>query len=186
MTPSRVYMAHVIVLKRANVGEADRIVTIFSKEYGRMRVVAKGIRRIHSRRSAHLEVFSHTLLVLHHGKTWDSVTEATPLHAFSRLRTNLSRVSAGYYLCELVDALLPERQEHRDIYSLLLGSLTALNDSLESDPVTVSEQFALEILRILGYLAHNRTIPSGKIEPYIESIVEKRIRSYRFLTKLAQ
>lgn len=168
------------------MGEADRIVTIFSKEYGRMRIVAKGIRRIHSRRSAHLEVFSHSLLVLHRGKTLDSVTEATPLHVFSALRTNLLRVNAGYYLCELVDALLPERQEHRDIFTLLLDSLIALNDGTGTDPVTVSEQFALKILKILGYLAYDRAISSGQIEPYIESIVEKRIRSYRFLTKLRE
>lgn len=183
MTLHRVYTTHVIVLKRRNVGEADRLITIFSKEYGRMRVVAKGIRRIHSRRSPYLEVFSHTLLVLHRGKIWDSVSEATPIHTFSHLRSDLSLVNTGYYLCELIDALVPERQEHRDIYTLLLNSLTVLNEINTSDAVTVSEKFALEILRILGYLAHHRAISSGQIEPYIESIVEKRIRSYRFLTK---
>lgn len=184
MTPGRMYMAHAVVLKRRNVGEADRIVTIFSKEYGRMRVVAKGIRRVHSRRAAHLEIFSDVTLVLHRGKTWDIVTEATPIHAFSRLRESLPRVSAGYYLCELVDSLTPERQEHRDVYTLLVDALTQLNDSRGSDPVALSEQFALELLRSLGYLAHDRSIMSGQIEPYIEQIIEKRIQSHRLLTKL--
>lgn len=183
MTLSHIYATHAIVLKRRNVAETDRIVTIFSKEYGRMRVYARGVRRVHSRRSAYLEVFSHTVLVLHRGKTWDSVTEATPLHAFSRLRSDLARVSNSYYLCELVDALLPERQEHRDVYMLLLGTLTALNDVTQTDPIEISEQFALELLRILGYLARDRTLPSGQIDPYIESIIEKRIRSHRLLTK---
>lgn len=183
MFPNRVYSTHAIVLKRRNVGEADRVVTIFSKEYGRMRVIAKGVRRVHSRRAAHLEVFSHTLLVLHRGKTWDSISEAAPKHAFSALRQSLLRVSHAYYLCELVDALLPERQEHRDVYTLLLGALTALNDIEGNDPVEVSEQFALELLRILGYLARDRTIPSGQIVPYIERIIEKHIRSHRLLTK---
>lgn len=185
MTPSRIYTAHAIVLKRRNIGEADRILTIFSKQYGKMRVVAKGIRRIHSRRAAHLEVFSHTAVVLHRGKTWDSVTEATPIHAFALLRESLPRVSVGYYLCELVDALLPERQEHRDVYTFLVDALTQLNDVSEADPVALSEQFALELLRSLGYLAHDRSILSGQIEPYIENIIEKRIRSHRLLTKLA-
>lgn len=183
MTPGRIYTAHAIVLKRRSVGEADRIVTIFSKEYGRMRVYARGVRRVHSRRAPYLEIFFDVALVLYREKTWDSVTEATPIHAFSRLRESLPRVSVGYYLCELVDALLPERQEHRDVYTLLLGALTTLNESEKADPVIVGEQFAIELLRNLGYLARDRTLSSGQIDPYIESIIEKRIRSHRLLTK---
>lgn len=186
MTPlGRVYTAHTVVLKRRNVGEADRTLTVFSREYGRMKIVAKGVRRIHSRRAAHLEIFSHVSLMLHRGKTWDTVTEATPLHTFSYLRSNLPRVSAAYYLCELVDALLPERQEHRDVYTLLLESLAKLNDAADTDPVAVSEQFALELLRILGYLARDRMVSSGQIEPYVERIIEKRLRSPKIIARLS-
>lgn len=185
MTLSHIYETHAIVLKRRNASETDRILTIFSNKYGRIRVYARGVRRVHSRRSAYLEVFSHTVLMLHRGKTWDSVTEASPIHVFSALRQSLPRVSHAYYLCELVDALLPERQEHRDVYTLLLGALTALNDIEGNDPVEVSEQFALELLRILGYLARDRTIPSGQIEPYIERIIEKRLRAPRILSQLS-
>lgn len=185
MSPNRVYTTHAVVLKRSNLGEADRIVTIFSKEYGRMKVIAKGVRRVHSRRAAHLEVFSHVNLVIHKGKTWDSVTQASPIDGFARLRSTLSLVSAGYYLCELVDALLPQHQEHRDVYALLVGTLTALNDTNEFDTVALSEQFALELLRNLGYLGRDSTIPSGQIVPYIERIIEKHIRSHRLLTKFA-
>lgn len=180
----RIYTTHAIVLKRRNVGEADRIVTVFSKEYGRMKVVAKGIRRVHSRRAAHLEVFSHVSLTLHRGKTWDSVTETAAIHAFVHLRGLLPRVSAAYYLCELVDSLLPERQEHRDVYTLLVDAFTQLNDVRESDPVALSEQFALELLRSLGYLAPDRVLPSGQIKPYIERVIERRLRTPKILTQL--
>lgn len=183
MSPNRVYTTHAIVLKRRNIGEADRVVTIFSKEYGRMKVIAKGVRRVHSRRAPYLEVFSHVTLTLHKGKTWDTLSEATPINAFPVLRASLPKISEGYYLCELVDALMPEHQEHRDVYTLLLSALTALNDTVGNDPTEVSEQFALELLRILGYLARDRTLPYGQIEPYIERIIEKRIRSHRLLTK---
>ncbi|MBI3343021.1 DNA repair protein RecO [Candidatus Gottesmanbacteria bacterium] len=181
----RLYTTEAIVLKRKNIGEADRILTIFSKQYGRMRVLAKGIRRETSRRGPHLEVFSRVALVLHKGKTWDLVTEASGLEVFSELRKKLQLVSIGYYLCELVDALTPEHQEHRDIYTLLLGALTALNDMTDVDPVAVSEQFALELLRNLGYLARDRTLSSGQIDPYIERIIEKHLRSPKILSQLA-
>lgn len=185
MFPNRVYSTHAIVLKRSNLGEADRVVTIFSKEYGRMRVIAKGVRRVHSRRAAHLEVFSHTLLVLHRAKTWDSISEATPIHAFPLLRGSLPKISEGYYLCELVDALTPEHQEHRDIYTLLLEAMMTLNKITQTNPVAVSGQFALELLRCLGYLARDRTLPLGRIDPYIERIIEKRLHTPKILSRLS-
>ena len=185
MSPNRVYTTHAIVLKRSNFGEADRVVTIFSKEYGRMRVIAKGVRRVHSRRAPYLEIFSHVTLTLHRGKTWDLISEATPIHAFPVLRGSLPKISEGYYLCELVDALTPEHQEHRDIYSLLLKAMMTLNETTQTNPVEVSRQFALELLRALGYLARHHSLPSGQIDSYIESIIEKRIRSHRLLTKFA-
>lgn len=185
MTLSHIFETHAIILKRRNILETDRILTIFSKEYGRIRVYARGIRRVHSRRAGYLEVFSHTVLILHRGKTWDSVTEASPIHAFSVLRKSLLRVSHAYYLCELVDALLPERQEHGDVYTFLLGALNALNVTTGVDPATVSEQFALELLRCLGYLARDHALPQNQIESYIEKIIEKRLRSPRILSQLS-
>lgn len=185
MTTGRVNKTYAIVLKRRNVGEADRILTVFSKEYGRMRVVAKGIRRVHSRRAPYLEVFSHVSLVLHKGKTWESVSEVTAVHTFSTLRASLPRVSAGYYLCELVDELTPERQEHRDIYTLLLKALGVLDSADAVDPVAVTEHFALELLRSLGYLARDRTLSRDHIDPYIERIIEKRLRVPKIIARLS-
>ncbi len=184
LSPGRVYTTSAIILKRTNAGETDRVVTVFSKEHGRMKVMAKGIRRVGSRRAAHLEVFSHVLLVLHKGKTWDLVTEATPIRTHAYLREHLTRVSHAYYLCELVDALLPERQEQPAVYQLLADALRTLNDERITDLTGNGEQFALALLRQLGYLAPDRELSSGQIDPYIEGIIEKRIRTPRLLMKL--
>ena len=185
MFPNRVYTTHAVVLKRRNAGEADRIVTIFSKEYGKMKVIAKGVRRVHSRRAPYLEVFSHVTLILHRGKTWDVLSEVTPIHTFSLLRGSLALISEAYYFCELVDALTPEHQEHRDIYTLLLEAMMTLNTVSQSNPVEVSGQFALELLRCLGYLARDRTLPTGQIDPYIERIIEKRLHTPKILSRLS-
>lgn len=185
MSPNRVYTTHAIVLKRSNFGEADRVVTIFSKEYGRMRVIAKGVRRVHSRRAPYLEIFSHVTLTLHKGKTWDTLSEATPIHAFPVLRGSLPKISEGYYLCELVDALTPEHQEHRDIYTLLLEAMMTLNEATQVNPVEASREFALELLRALGYLARDHSLSSGQIDPYIERIIEKRLHTPKILSRLS-
>src|SRR5260221_14392220 len=79
MSSSRVYTAESIVLKRRNVGEADRILTIFTKRFGKMRVIAKGVRRITSRRAGHIEVFSHVVLTLHAYKNMDIVSKAAAI-----------------------------------------------------------------------------------------------------------
>lgn len=180
----RLYTTEAIVLKRKNIGEADRILTIFSKQFGRMRVLAKGIRRVTSRRAPHLEVFSAVALVLYRGKTWDIVTEATSLHAFSLLRAQLPRVSSAYYLCELVDALLPERQEHRDVYVLLRDTMSRLDRGQDNDVTLLREEFAMELLRRLGYLARDQSIPRIQIEPYIERIIERHLRTPKILSQL--
>lgn len=183
MSAPQLYKAHGIVLKRKNVGEADRIITVFTREYGKLRVIAKGIRRITSRRAPHLEVFSHVALMLHHGKTLDIVTEADLLDGFRELRKDLSLVNAAYHLSELVDLLLPERQEHRDVYVLLLGEMDSLDKRLRSDIYESCEVFAVRLLRLLGFLPVADDLPSEQIQPFIEQIVERRIRTYHFIRR---
>ena len=73
-----------VILKRSNFGEADKLVTIFSKQQGKIKVLAKGIRRIKSKRAPHLELFNYTTLILHHGKSFDIVTEAKIINDFSK------------------------------------------------------------------------------------------------------
>src|SRR3990167_3836469 len=89
MTSVRIYKAQGIILARKNVGEADRVLTVFTNEYGKVRVIAKGIRRINSRRSPHLEVFNHVGLMIRHGKAMDSVTEAETIESFPAIRCDL-------------------------------------------------------------------------------------------------
>ena len=180
----RMYTVDAIILKRRNLGEADRILTILSKEFGKMRVMAKGIRRIISRRSAHLEVFSHSTLVLFRGSIWDGISQASALDVFPALRNNLFCVSSAYYLSELVDALLPEMEKHPDIHALLLDAFWRINCAKEADLSTINEQYALALLRALGYLSADLSIPGDRIDPYIEKIIEKRLRTPKILSRL--
>ena len=181
MSTSRIYKVEAIILKRRNVGETDRILTVFSKEYGKLRVIAKGIRRITSRRAPHLEIFNRATLLLHKGKTLDIVTEADLLDGYQELRKKLTLVNGCYYCCELIDALLPEKQEHRDVYVLFSRALSTFASKQDIDINRNCEQFALSLLRALGFLPVNRELPPAQIQPFIESITERRIRTYRFL-----
>lgn len=184
MQSPRVYKAEVIILKRKIIGETDRILTLFSKQYGKIKVIAKGIRRISSKRSPHLELFTHVDLVLHKGKIWDSVTEVNAIEIFRELRKHLSRISIAYYLCELVDRLLPEKQEHADVFMHLVESFTLLNHGKYKKGREFCEQRSLSLLQMLGYIPDKHTMDFMEIQAFVENIIGRRLNTHKLLTKI--
>lgn len=180
MTTPRVYKAEGIILKRKNVGEADRILTIFTKEYGKVRAIAKGVRKMTSRRAPHLEIFMRVGVILHAGKSLESISEVTPIEIYEDIRSDLARISMAYYLCELVDSLLPERQEHRDVFMLLTEALEATRVTEVHGIYKISKTFTLELLWVLGFLPHGKELTGTKLQDFIETITERRIKSTHF------
>jgi DNA repair protein RecO (recombination protein O) len=180
----RPYRAEGIILKRKNTGEADRIITVFTREYGKIRLIAKGIRKVKSRRAPYLEVFSRVILLIHTGKSLDGISEASAVVAYPALRKDLEKVSLAYFLCELVDVLLPEKQEHRDVYLLLSDALAALNAGSAPAIYAQSREFALSLLWALGFLPRDRTLAGLKLQAFIESITEKDLHTPAFVRKI--
>ncbi len=179
----KLYKAEGIILSRRNTGETDRILTVFTKEFGKVRAIAKGIRRVTSRRAPHLEIFTRVILMLHRGTTLDSVTEVTTLDAFEDIRTDLERVSLAYLYCELVSVLLADRQEHPDIYDLLVTALTTLNSNADLDPLQ-SREFTLELLWTLGFLPRSKRLSGSKLQAFVESITERYLKSPKFIRQI--
>ena len=173
----RTYKTEGIVLKRSNFGEAEKLLTIFTKHYGKIRVRAPGIRKITSRKAPHLELFNLATIFLVTGKSMDIVTEAQTLNNFSSLKKDLQKVGLAYYFCELVDSLCPERQENREAYELLTKSLKELESIHYNDINHCSEDFTNQILWSLGYLPKERELKGTDLERFVENILEKRIKS---------
>lgn len=178
------YRAEGIILKRKNTGEADRIITVFTREYGKIRLIAKGIRKVKSRRAPFLEVFSRVVLLIHTGKGMDSISEASAVVAYPSIRKDLEKVSVAYFLCELVDVLLPEKQEHRDVYLLLSDALAGLNGAAAPAIYAQSRQFALSLLWALGFLPRERKLTGPALQAFIENITEKDLRTPAFVRKI--
>ncbi|MEK9176642.1 MAG: DNA repair protein RecO, partial [Patescibacteria group bacterium] len=126
-----VFKTEGIVIKRKNFGEADRILTIFTKNNGKITVIAKGVRKISSRRSPHVELLNLTLLTIYNGRM-PILTEAETINHFSSLKCDLNKAGQAFYICELVDGLLAEHQENRAVFSLLEKTLFDLE--IEKDP----------------------------------------------------
>ena len=168
------YKAEAIVLKRTNLGEADRLVTVFSKHSGKLVLLAKGIRRLTSRKKGHLELFNRVKLQVANGKNLDIVTEAETINNFSNLRRNLNRVRIAYLLLELVDKLTAENQEHREVYALLCENLSQLNGNSASNNLIAD--FETQLLTWLGFGLPNHH-DRASLEAHILTIIEKPLNS---------
>lgn len=116
-----------IVLRSYPFGEADRVVVLLSPNRGKVRTVAKGVRRTKSRFGGRLEPFTHVDLVVYEGRQLDTITQATVIETFARVRLDLERVMAAGTMVEAVDAVAQENENSHRLFLLLLRGLKALD-----------------------------------------------------------
>src|SRR5213082_1067521 len=119
MPSRRPYVTDAIVLSRFELGEADRVLTMLTPEYGKVRAIAKGVRRQTSRLGGSLEPFAELRVALSHGRTFEHVTQVSVSHAWLRLRDSLESAATAWYLAELADRSLEEHRGAEPVYSIL-------------------------------------------------------------------
>jgi DNA repair protein RecO (recombination protein O) len=141
-----------IVLRTQKLGEADRIITILGRTSGRVRAVAKGVRRTKSRFGARLEPFTHVDLMLHTGRSLDIVTQAEVIRPYGApLTGDYPRYTAGVAMLETAERFTPvEKEPALRQLLLLIGGLRALGDA-EHAPGLVLDAFLLRSLAVAGY-----------------------------------
>lgn len=140
------------MLRTQKLGEADRIVTILTRGTGRVRAVAKGVRRTSSKFGGRLEPFMHVDLQLHTGRSLDIITQVETLSPFGGLLgADYGRYTAGTAMLEAVERLTDaEREPALAQYLLLVGGLRALSTGAH-DPELVLDAFLLRSLSVAGY-----------------------------------
>lgn len=178
------YKATGIVIKRINFREADKILTIFTKEYGKISILAKGIRKIHSRKASQLELFSYVKVNLVHSKFLDIVTEVEVQEFFPKIRNNLKNIAYAYELIEIIDRLCPEQETHKKIFDLSLEVLRILNTKEHKDTKLLLDKFALQVLWNLGFLPYGQVRTGTSLDKFLESIIERNIMSKKLLNKI--
>lgn len=147
-TRERLYRTEAVVLRRQELGEADRLLVLYSPECGKLRAIAKGVRRARSRKAGHLELFNRAQLMLARGRELDVITQAEVLDPHPGLQADLDRLGHAAYIAELVDGFgLPE--ENRPLYRLLVEGLELLDAG--GDTAAVLRAFELHLLDRLGF-----------------------------------
>ncbi|MFC4783583.1 DNA repair protein RecO [Nocardioides sp. MAHUQ-72] len=146
------YRDEAIVLRTHKLGEADRIITLLTRQHGRVRAVAKGVRRTTSRFGSRLEPFTHVDLQLAEGRNLDVVTQAETLTPFSSgLGLDYDRYTAGTVMLETADRLVTEEKEPSvQQFLLLVGGLRAMVGGRHG-PSQVLDSYLLRSLAVAGY-----------------------------------
>jgi DNA repair protein RecO (recombination protein O) len=145
----RQYRVTAIVLKRTDVGEADRLLTLLTPQRGKLRVVAKGARKPSSRKTGHVELFNCVELQIAVAREIDIVTQAQTLEPFLPLRGDLDRLSYAYYFAELVDRFVREESEQGEVFPLMLDALHWLEETRHLG--RTARFFEMQLLDTLGY-----------------------------------
>jgi DNA repair protein RecO (recombination protein O) len=145
----RTYVTPALILRRVDFGEADRLVTVLTPGYGKLRVMAKGARKITSRKAGHIELFAHTQLFLARGRTFDLITQAELIDPHIELREDLQRGSLAHYLVELVDRLAQEEHEDAPLFDAACEALQLL--CRVRDPRLAVRWSELQMLQRSGY-----------------------------------
>ncbi len=143
-----VYKTDAIVIRARDYGEADKILTLFSRENGKIQAIAKGVRKPKSRLRGGVQPLSYSQFLLHKGKTLDTVSQVEQKESFGRLLQDLERLTYAAYVLELVDAAILENEEGQEIFLL---TLTCLHLLQSVDPALVIRCFELRLLNLLGY-----------------------------------
>jgi DNA repair protein RecO (recombination protein O) len=144
----RLYRCDAVVLRRMDLGETDRILTLLTDRFGKIRVVAKGIRRPTARLAPHLELLAESRLMLSRGRELDVITAAETLDLHVGLRSNLDALGVASHCAELVDRFLADRDENRAAYRLLNQALSRLDEG--ASPLRVARWFELALLGEMG------------------------------------
>lgn len=126
---TRVRSTHILVLRRRDVADADRLLTVLTPGEGKLELLAKGVRKTVSRKSGHLEPFTHAHVMVAQARTWDLITEATTVESFRHLRENLDAIGQASYACELVDAFSDSGDENHPLWELALFVLRQLDEA---------------------------------------------------------
>ncbi|OGO06830.1 MAG: DNA repair protein RecO, partial [Chloroflexi bacterium RBG_13_56_8b] len=149
MSKPRTYQTEAIIIKKTKLGEAGRILTLYTPHLGKIQAVAKGVRRPRSKMAGHLELLTHSQIALARGRNIDTITGTQTINGFLPLKSDLELSACALYATELVNQFAADDVEDYPVFQLLLATLQRLCQGGNSD--LVLRYFELQLLDNVGY-----------------------------------
>jgi DNA repair protein RecO (recombination protein O) len=145
----RLRKVEAIVTSHEDYGEADRLLNLFTREMGKVRAIAKGARKPHSRKAGHLEPFTCVTLMLARGSSFWIVSQAETIEAFPSIRADLEKTAQAAYVLELLERFTAEAEEHQALYRLVKDTLLRLTEG--ESYFNAIRYYELRFLEQVGY-----------------------------------
>ena len=149
MVTQKSYRTQAVVLKYVPLWESDRLLTLYTTDSGKLRVVAKGVRRTKSKFAGHLEPLTHVMLTVAEGASLDTITDAQSIQTFRTLKSDLRSISVGIYLAELLDGFSSDNLSNPELFVLLVNTLKYLDETQYS--VLLTRYFEAKLLVASGF-----------------------------------
>jgi len=150
MTTPKSYQTEAIITRKTKLGEADRILTLYTPHMGKIQGFAKSVRKTKSKLSGHLELLTHSQVSLARGRNVDTITGSQTIDSFIKLKSDLDLSACALYTVELINQFTAEQIENEPLFKLLLGTLKRLEEE-EADRDLVLRYFELHLLEAVGY-----------------------------------
>ncbi|MDD5605269.1 MAG: DNA repair protein RecO [Dehalococcoidales bacterium] len=159
MPPPREYQTEAVIIRKTRLGEADRIITIYTPGLGKLQAVAKAVRKPKSKLSGHLELLTHSQITLARGRNLDTIIGSQAINSFLPLRNSLEATSAGLYLAELINLFTAEadRIDNQKLFRLLVSTLEQLSQGAACN--TCLRYFEIQLLGYTGYRPQLKACP---------------------------
>ncbi len=143
------YKTEGIVIHHFDLGEADKIITFYTRDRGKVRAVAKGVRRPRSLQAGSTQLFTYADLLIFRGKSLDKLSQVDPKESFNMLREDLLKMAYSTYILELVRELTVEDDPNEGMFVLLLKTLYLLNEDTDLEMIT--RIFELRAMTLMGF-----------------------------------
>lgn len=149
MITQKSYRTQAVVLKYIPLWESDRLLTLYTPDSGKLRVVAKGVRRAKSKFAGHLEPLTHVTLTVTEGASLGTITDAQSIQSFKTLKSDLQAISIGIYLAELLDGFSSDNLSNPELFELFVNTLKHLDEN--QYPMLLMRYFEAKLLVYSGF-----------------------------------
>lgn len=168
-----IYKVEAFVIRRTEILHKDIVVTLFAKEFGKVRAIAKGVKKLTSRRAPHLQTANLLIATLQQRHEVYYVNQTQLISGFAQLKEDPLKLNFIYVLFFILDRLLPENQPEERVYRITKNFVVVVSKSAHPKIAILSE-CVYKILQILGYL-HDAPLTFGEVIQTTEEIIHEKI-----------
>ncbi|OGE84018.1 MAG: DNA repair protein RecO [Candidatus Doudnabacteria bacterium RIFCSPLOWO2_01_FULL_44_21] len=173
-----------VILKKQNFREADQIITVWTSEVGKIRILARGLRLPKSKLVYNLSELSLVEFEITGRKNFPTVISAQTAQSFNHLRHDLLKIANAIYASELVMKMTADEHPNQVVYQLLVDFLHQLNQAYGLNHYQLLDRFALKLAQALGFGQPKQINSHSDVRNFIEELIERQIKSEPFLAQI--